>query len=238
MPTESAVTPDPADRQSAYSPAPSTDLKCTLCGLGALGSTSGRNADDIVVLSDPIERICGSCVRAQGLRRGEEFRVDDVNVLGLGLGQGDIDDTTLRGRRRERDSPDSLESVPTAGRIRGDAEESIVEPLSIPTFPKLELSSLHSQSLPSQHTKPWTTGASICTPIKETPSRSVEKDRNTTVEELNVPPNPLLDVTKARVPNVGRGALHAGSIFRGTQTSGRSAYEVEVRFLVSDGAVH
>ncbi|KAL7424661.1 hypothetical protein Q5752_000345 [Cryptotrichosporon argae] len=47
-------------------------------------------------------------------------------------------------------------------------------------------------------------------------------------------PNPLLDVGRTRVSNAGRGPLYPGSIFRGTQTSGRSAYEVEVKIVDVD----
>jgi hypothetical protein len=48
-----------------------------------------------------------------------------------------------------------------------------------------------------------------------------------------VHPNPLLDISRLRVPSKGRGVLQPGALFRGTQTSGRSSYEVEVRILVS-----
>jgi hypothetical protein len=46
-----------------------------------------------------------------------------------------------------------------------------------------------------------------------------------------VHPNPLLDISRLRVPSKGRGVLQPGALFRGTQTSGRSSYEVEVRIL-------
>ncbi len=46
-------------------------------------------------------------------------------------------------------------------------------------------------------------------------------------------PNPLLDIARLRIPSKGRGALAPGAVFRGTQTSGRSSYEVEVRIVVS-----
>jgi hypothetical protein len=46
-------------------------------------------------------------------------------------------------------------------------------------------------------------------------------------------PNPLLDIARLRVPSKGRGVLVPGAVFRGTQTSGRSSYEVEVRIVVS-----
>lgn len=42
----------------------------------------------------------------------------------------------------------------------------------------------------------------------------------------------ILEVCKSRMDNRGKGALYPGSIFKGTQTSGRSAYEVEVKIAV------
>lgn len=49
-----------------------------------------------------------------------------------------------------------------------------------------------------------------------------------------LPPNPLLDVSRLRTPSRGRGNLFPGSLFKGKQTSGRSSYEVEVRIVDVD----
>lgn len=116
---------------------------------------------------------------------------------------------------------DVLEENETAER-RG-----VVCDLKTPTF---------SQSLPSQLPQPWTTTKPassspgntrglIESPKPEATSRSKEK--------MDQPPNPLLDITKMRVRSIDRGPLYPGSVFKGTQTSGRSAYDVEVKFLVS-----
>jgi hypothetical protein len=86
-----------------------------------------------------------------------------------------------------------------------------------------------SQSLPTQHARPWST-ATRPEPVPESREGTGELSKR---EGGDIVANPLLDVTKARNPSVGRGPLYPGSIFKGTQTSGRSAYEVEVKLLVS-----
>ena len=88
----------------------------------------------------------------------------------------------------------------------------------------------YAQSLPKEPTRPWKTATTTTSPFPEVGERIASLPVSS--EEAERPANPLLDVTKARVTSAGRGALYSGSVFRGTQTSGRSAYEVEVRFLV------
>jgi hypothetical protein len=154
----------------------------------------------------------------------------------MGLGLHGIEDEP-RGRRMSVDSSspesDNADLPPPCVRDRSDGF-SFPRPMSIPTTlspPDV----LHSQSLPSKHPRPWSTAlpaSAIPEGREATPSPASTASPKRDAEERERPPNPLLDVTKARVPSVGRGALYPGSIFKGTQTSGRSAYEVEVRLLV------
>lgn len=86
----------------------------------------------------------------------------------------------------------------------------------------------------NSHSALASTQASASLPILTAAASSASTcaSASTSQSDLDKLPNPLLDVTSARMPSEGRGALHAGSIFRGTQTSGRSAYEVEVELQV------
>ncbi|WVQ78902.1 hypothetical protein IAT38_000993 [Cryptococcus sp. DSM 104549] len=217
----------PAERSDPTPPLPQLpppDLKCAICGLGNLsGSTSTSPNECVVLLNDPIERICGRCAGSEGGRRAggesggdEGRRVEGLGLRGIGEDAGEGDGEG--GAREERLDSKTITS-------------SSLTPSPPPTH-------VLSQSLPSQHPHPWTTSKSPKPPsplsdqLGRTPSpsplaappaaRRYEEDR---------PADPLVDLTQMRVPNAGRGALYPGSVFKGTQTSGRSAYDVEVRFL-------
>ncbi|KAK4690072.1 glucose-induced degradation protein 4, partial [Tremellales sp. Uapishka_1] len=138
------------------------------------------------------------------LRTQDERVVSPRETIGLGIG---VRSERTESRSRMRDiSPVSSVSIPIS-----------------PTTTTYS-SDLQSRSLPSSHPFPWSIKERTVTPPPQPSSLSHEL-------QLHVPPNPLLDVTKKRIPSMGRGCLYPGSIFRGTQTSGRSAYEVEIKFL-------
>ncbi|WWC60435.1 uncharacterized protein I303_103007 [Kwoniella dejecticola CBS 10117] len=242
-------------------------IKCSICGMGNLNgssSSSGTGTNEgIVVLSDPIERICGRCVNTPDARRrismsacenaytdeqengqAERERVSSEDLtrnvssnsnmsmgLGLGLRGIDLEDKTESVISNDEEHATSRETIPspdpsTPQRDR-HLESSPPEPSGL------------SRSLPTHHPRPWRTALprsplhAISNDFPATPERiSTPRDAGLSeIEEYDRPPNPLLDVTKARVPSIGRGALYPGSIFRGTQTSGRSAYEVEIQFV-------
>lgn len=46
-------------------------------------------------------------------------------------------------------------------------------------------------------------------------------------------PDPTVDITRLRVPSLGRGCLFPGATFQGTQKSGRNSYDVNVTIVVS-----
>lgn len=226
MPTESAPPERPHPGPSF--PSQPSIIKCTLCGAG--GITTSPN-DGVVVLVEPIERICGVCVRASELSSPEMDRVDEGIGLGLSLVGVQLDENRSRfdrsiqedDRRTETPSPLPLPPPPPT------LPHAVPIPLSaaLPIIP-----SFHSQSLPSQHTRPWTTATPNIPTVPEHRPLWPATPTTARVDEVERPPNPVLDVTQARLPSIGRGALYAGSVFKGTQTSGRSAYEVEVRLLV------
>lgn len=244
MPTESAIPADSSPPGSSYYPSPLADLKCSLCGLCAPTNSSERNLQDVVVLTDPVERICGTCFRAQEQRTRDVEVSSEDDTTGVQssdrLGHAAVHwDPDSSGSQRSHTHLEPLEEVDLRSHTRSP------DPVPIPRTTGHPLSDQpspppHSQSLPSQRIKPWMTAQNVVPHViperMVAPSQARARQTATayTCEQGNDDlPNPLLDVAKARMPNVGRGALYPGSIFRGTQTSGRSAYEVEVRFLVS-----
>ena len=213
MPTESAPPVEPPNPPSSLHSTQSSSIKCSLCGAGGLSSPTTRGNQGVVVLSDPIERICGGCVRDQERNQREEN-----HDFGLGL---DIS------QERGRTTTEQEVSVTSTDRIQ-------TAQLNVPLLSPSPAVGGFSQSLPTQHTRPWTT-ASLVPPV--IPEMAEERERTPAPaikrEDADHPPNPLLDIGTTRMPSIGRGALYPGSIFRGTQTSGRSAYEVEIKLLVS-----
>jgi len=221
MPTESAL-PAEADTVASRHPPPALlPLKCSVCGLGALGN-GVRSIEDI---ASPLDPVCSSCVRSQRTRY-----VVDANALALGVDSVEND----VGERRLWNTARIVVGGETADSCEDDQSRIMIEPVPIPRQSLPSPLLLHSHSLPSQPTRPWTTSSTtISHAIPESPA-SPESTRSAE-EDVDVPPNPLLDVSRSRMPSVGRGALYPGSVFKGTQTSGRSAYEVEVRILVRVG---
>ena len=222
MPTESAPPSEPPIPGPSHHPSSLSIIKCSICGAGGFPSASSRDdTDGIVVLNETVERICVGCARAQETARRADRARDELGGIGLGLG--------LMGRERDEDveRDDGMVADPSY-------PLSSPQPLEIPlssTASSPPAARSYSQSLPIRHTRPWATANSAPPVIAE--SRSPTPTRVAASEGAERLPNPLLDVASARVPSTGRGALYPGSIFKGTQTSGRSAYEVEVRFLVS-----
>ncbi|WRT65814.1 uncharacterized protein IL334_002763 [Kwoniella shivajii] len=248
MPTES--TPSVLLPSSIY---PQGAIKCSICGLGNLSggsSTNGTN-EGIVVLSDPIERICGRCINTPNARRRIsvieselEIESDDesgIGGLGVGLGLRGLDMGEDRDDRQQQQSIITREDTPssiTTNSISNSSSSSSSSENSSSSTPKDGF----SRSLPTHHPRPWRTSNSIKIPKSVSTSIDQAIDEQCTPERVispiaqdNVenerPPNPLLDIAKARVHSVGRGALYPGSIFKGTQTSGRSAYEVEIQLI-------
>ena len=228
MPTESAIP----GSSGSFSTISSAGIKCSLCGAGAAVSSS-RDVYGVVLLSDPPERICGTCAIVQngggsGVEDDLGHRLRDMTVE-----EGDEDDEDGRGRDEHReDMDDGGMFTMDMGSPTSTRPMPISTGVPIPSSPSIP-TCIHSQSLPNQSIRPWKTSTPI-PPILEKPETPKLPSVPARIEEEEDGlPNPLLDVTKKRNPSIGRGALFAGSIFKGTQTSGRSAYDVEVRFVVS-----
>ena len=244
MPTESSTLPalHPSTSPSTSFLSSSQLIKCSICGLGTPESESSprtRDSHGVVLLVSPPERICGRCVRSSG-------RSDSLDAFEQAMESMNVADMIIEEAKESdenEDSPEanllgvdsnSLESF--ASGIEGSSRPF---PLRIPSGRRMPSPTntfrTQSQSLPAHQIRHWSTTATPVPPIPEKPvGDSLWGPQDESTDVLN----PLLDVTKRRVSRAGRGALFAGSIFRGTQTSGRSAYEVEVKFLVSQPHLH
>ena len=229
---------------SSFHPSQLNIIKCTVCGIGGFAPPRATITPDGVEGSD---RVCEGCVRARELIRSRgstppnepvdpviepDHVVEEVPSIDLAQDGGLDSDMLGLGLRNVR-----LTDRPQTPETPAHPSHGIPQPLDHREFPRYTI----SQSLPVAHTRPWTTSASSIQAIPESiaPSRIVTPSPPPPppAEDARLP-NPLLDVTKARVPNSARGALYPGSVFRGTQTSGRSAYEVEVKFLVRSRPAH
>ena len=142
-------------------------------------------------------------------------------MQGIGLG---LEGLQVREADMESSAGTPRSSPPTTTEY---ARPVAIPQTTIPIYPP----AIQSHSLPPQPTRPWSTHAGRVSPIKEE-QQAIPVASASERKQEERPSNPLLDVTHARVSSNGRGALYPGSVFKGTQTSGRSAYDVEVHFVV------
>jgi hypothetical protein len=225
MPAESAPTAESSSNAEFDYPPLDPLRKCSRCGSAAstVGGSSQHEGDrhsDIIVLGETLERICGGCVRSFNIDRSQHDAFDGIQDGRDLLPNSPSPNTSPNTEYSEdRDAVRALDSIPINYRSV-NTPRSLETPLAI------------SQSLPSQSTLPWSTRPAATDP-QVAPPLAERSQGSARAAEPDTMPNPLLDVTKSRIPSIGRGALYAGSTFRGTQTSGRSAYEVEVKFVVS-----
>ncbi|CAK9785493.1 hypothetical protein CC85DRAFT_276393 [Cutaneotrichosporon oleaginosum] len=219
MPTETADRPDP--------PLPAT-LKCAECGAASLGPTDG-----VIILGETMERVCAACVRARGGTHAFVPGVPppapdlDLDISGLRVSpqRAVVIDLAAASRLRPRCRRDSTPtpspasssaSLPVPSELQATA---MPVPARTPEAPEPADPQI-AKSLPAARTSPWgatTAPRSVPTPL---PAPAAESGAN-----------PLLDVGRARLRSDPRGCLYPGAIFKGTQRSGRSAYDVEIRLL-------
>lgn len=172
-----------------------------------------------MILNDPIERLCGGCVRAQDIRqRMEEAVSEEGDLLALGLG--------LRGVRVNDGSSGSSPIPEAGGRSPVEGTEDGEEPSKPIAVPVETERSTTPDTAPNVSIEPSPTWRQSPPPIgSANPPTDTKPDDSVPIR--------LLEVCKQRINSKGKGALHPGSTFKGTQTSGRSAYEVEVKIAVS-----
>lgn len=213
MPTESAIPQPTPPTQSLNLPSTTAGaIKCSLCGSGGLSSSPQRSNDGIVLLNDPIERICGACVRAQDIRRRMEEAVANVGEdVAIGMG--------LRGGRLKEDAVDT----PARAELGATSEDEVSDGRDKPESTRLP-SPIEPQPPSIEAIPSWTPDT------RESPSPATDEIH---APVKDVVPNTLLDLLQSRINSNGKGALYPGASFKGTQTSGRSAYEVEVKIAVS-----
>jgi hypothetical protein len=156
----------------------------------------------------------------------DEAVSEEGEDVAIGLG--------LRGiRLRETSTQSSIGSEETESTSSDEETIRLREggiPIPSALDPATTTSTVQAQSLPPETKRPWTPASRASAP---TPASRVEEDVEPDEEMDDTVPNTLLDICKSRIDSSGNGALYPGSIFKGTQTSGRSAYEVEVKIVVS-----
>jgi hypothetical protein len=142
----------------------------------------------------------------------EEAVSDEGEDVAIGLGLRGV---RLRDESAESSGSEELEMVPDDKAVDGRD--------------KLESTTLFTttQPQPSPH------NAIPAWPSETRSSPSPSMDEPPHGLEKNAVPNTLLDLLQTRINSNGKGALYPGASFKGTQTSGRSAYEVEVKIAVS-----
>lgn len=227
MPTESVIPPPtpPSQSPDINFNFPSTNpgvLKCSLCGVSGLASSSTsplHGHEGIVLLNDPVERLCGGCVRAQDIRqRMEEAVSEEGDLLALGLGLRSV---------RVNDGSSGSSPTPEAGEAGGRSpaeriEEEPSKPVTVLPKPDRTSSLDTRPDTPIEPAQVW----------RHSPPPTGTTEHTTDTKPDDSVPIRILEVCKSRINSKGKGALHPGATFKGTQTSGRSAYEVEVKIAV------
>jgi hypothetical protein len=145
----------------------------------------------------------------------EEAVSEEGDLLALGLG--------LRGVR-VNDGSSGSSPIPEAGGrspVEG-AEEEPSKPMTVP--PETDRIPSHGKApdAPIEPSQVW----------RHSPPPTGASNHPTNTKSDDSVPIRILEVCKSRINSKGKGALHPGATFKGTQTSGRSAYEVEVKIAV------
>lgn len=260
MPTESLAEPAGAPGSSNGALPPPAALKCASCGAASLGPTDGVIilGEQIERVCTACVR-AGDAIAPASFDTGvSDSSPPSPTTLGLGLTGLTVSNprdsavvidlasvARLRSPTRCRRSSSTTESSNEHAPVAPDASpSSSSEPLPDPSAPAPEVSAssscpaqaipvpqrvpepvLQAKSLPAARTSPWATvskPAAVNPAPAPTPSPPIPTD---------IAPNPLLDVGRARVRSESRGCLYPGSVFKGTQRSGRSAYDVEIRLV-------
>lgn len=221
------------------------NIKCSHCWAFPLDRQDG------IVIVGPAdvatERVCARCVRAHKedaspARLGTlGLRLDDNNYRWIPSVNPAADCTAFTVSVMDLASlapspPPPVATSPSTPLLPlPDVDELAplppTSPLGIPTRQVSSLSistspspPLHSKSLPAASAAPWASFRAG----KEKKSKEIA---NVVPEQEECAPNPLLDVTRLRVPSSTYGCLYPGSKFHGTQSSGRSEYEVDVTIV-------
>ncbi|ODO04965.1 hypothetical protein I350_05576 [Cryptococcus amylolentus CBS 6273] len=242
MPTESSlplnsVPPHPPD---------SAILKCSLCGVPNPSATVLVPTSDCIGLSDPDhgERVCLECAALMGVRPvlpaegGEEQGLERG-----GLGRVNSRDGVVEDSERislERAESGRTEDEPVGDQARGaetDTPEPQLSPPPLSDIPPDDLSRPQSTSSSSLASSP----SPLPPPPKAILPASSKSETISPIDIWNAtrdegPPHRINQVANLRQPNVCRGSIYPGSVFKGKQTSGRSSYDVEIRFLEVDFA--
>lgn len=260
MPTESLAEPAGGPGTSAALPPPAA-LKCASCGAASLGPTDGVivlgeqiervcaacvRAGDAAAPTMPTHLITDSLPSPTTLGLGLTGLTvssprDSAVIIDLANAARLHSPTRCRrasstessgsapGEAHSHESPCASSSAslpgpalapePSSATLSSSSSQS--QAIPVPQR-EPETSVLHAKSLPPARTSPWATVSKPPAPVAAPAPTPLPTD---------IGNNPLLDVGRARVRSEPRGCLYPGSVFKGTQRSGRSAYDVEIRLL-------
>lgn len=229
------------------------ELGAMICGTCATATASAEP-----VSPEPLTALQGTGERTLAQSNGQGHgQVHAVSAVGLGLSLGRAVVTNVLEQHVECDparpaSVSSEDSISTPDLAKLDispicpASAAATLPITSQTISsEAAKPSVFPQSLPTPGVLPWSTArptpaatASNVGGTSRAGSSAAEPDLGRRYRGTEDRPyQPILDATSERISNTGRGALYPGSIFKGTQTSGRSAYDVEIRFLVSHSSL-
>ncbi|WVQ77363.1 hypothetical protein IAR50_007048 [Cryptococcus sp. DSM 104548] len=242
MPTESTFPPTtlpPTTPDTAI-------LKCSLCGAPNPSSTVLVPTSDCIGLSDPDhgERVCSECAVLMGVRSAA-LPVEGRDQQVVGQTHERLEDTEVVEDVVEASS-ERLGGVRTEDEPGGDLGIGVAADTVEPQRPPLvssespPIAPLRPQHIPSS-SSPTSPSASLSSPPKAIPQTG-SKPKPETISLIDIwnanrdegPPHRINQVAKLRQPNVCRCAVYPGSVFKGKQTSGRSSYDVEIRFIEVD----
>ncbi|WVN87193.1 uncharacterized protein L203_102370 [Cryptococcus depauperatus CBS 7841] len=220
-------------------PTPSSILKCSLCGSRILNSilvavSAGECMGELEETSSG-ERVCLSCADSLGMAANSRTNGETAERTTAPRTMDSLHVETMLVSAEHQDVKESgipealtMSSLATAMPCQSPAQlapawtnvqKSALELLKAP-LPSYGAAAHETvgeeQWSASKHLSLWPVPASIprswLNPVEESHDYS-------------------LSMTAVRAPCIGRGDLYPGSVFKGSQTSGRSSYEVEIRIL-------
>lgn len=253
MPTESptaSVQGSGSNGAGPSLPTPSA-LKCTWCGAASSGP-----ADGTIFLGQQMERVCAACMRTDQLDLGgitSGLGLDlagSHNLVAATSSSAAFDFSRLRDAIRARSAGAASDSKHDEAAVSASASASppaspheptpsasAVTPREIPGAARVPTAPtaghaahsptlLHSKSLPAARTAPWETASAATAFARSSMPAPPSAKRDMADERAS---NPLLEVGSRGVPSTARGCLYPGSVFRGTQSSGRNSYDVQIQ---------
>ncbi|BEI86057.1 hypothetical protein CcaverHIS002_0603440 [Cutaneotrichosporon cavernicola] len=205
------------------SPPPAT-LKCAECGAASLGPTDG-----VLILGETMDRVCAACVRTRGGTQALASPIDlDLYLSRLRLSPRQhavVIDLAAASRLLPCRSPSPSSALPVSSPSSSTGALPESPPTNLPSLPESTVVRTGTPKDAQKNLPRTSSWATAPTPASPTSPALASAPSTYTG------PNPLLDVGRGRARSDPRGCLYPGAVFKGTQRSGRSAYDVEIRLV-------